>query len=68
LPPGGVPARQWLRDSMRLTHEQKEPIANLEVGDAVVSIARVTSPVLTRVRADEGAYGDRSDLSFEGEQ
>ncbi len=50
-------------DSMQLTRGQREHITRLEVGEAVVSLSRVPSPILVQVKPDGPSYGDRSDFS-----
>jgi len=55
-------------DSLSLSPEQKEHITRLQVGEAVVSLARLQKPVLVQVKAESVLASDKSDLSFSAEE
>jgi hypothetical protein len=51
-------------DSVGLDQKQREHLTRLKVGEAVVSLGRISSPLLVQVRADVDQPGGSSDLSF----
>ena len=55
-------------DSLSLSPEQREHITRLQVGEAVVSLARLQKPVLVQVKAESVLASDKSDLSFSAEE
>ena len=54
-------------DSLALTREQRDHIAKLGVGEAVVSLSRIQKPILVQMRAGPSAHVASSDLSFSAE-
>jgi hypothetical protein len=52
-------------DSMGLNPKQREHLARLRVGEAVVGLGRVQKPVLVQVRADYSTAVESRSLSFE---
>jgi hypothetical protein len=54
-------------DSMGLSRAQREHITRLEVGEAVVSLTRISKPILVQVRGDAVLDGRSRELSFSGE-
>lgn len=57
-----------LGDSLSLSHDQREHITRLQVGEAVVSLARIQKPLLVQVKAESVLAADRRDLSFSAEE
>jgi DNA helicase HerA-like ATPase len=55
-------------DSLSLSHEQREHITRLSVGEAVVSLARIQKPLLVQVKAESVLASDKRDLSFSAEE
>ncbi|HYB45345.1 MAG TPA: ATP-binding protein [Nitrososphaerales archaeon] len=55
-------------DSLSLSKEQREHITRLQVGEAVVSLARIQKPILVQVKADSVYSTDKRDLSFSAEE
>ena len=53
-------------ESVGLNQKQREHLTRLKVGEAVVSLGRIPSPLLVQVRADYRSEGSR-DLSFAAE-
>lgn len=53
--------------SLNLTQEQLAHIANLGVGEVVVSLARLQRPILVQVRAEAVLSVENRDLSLRGE-
>jgi uncharacterized protein len=51
-------------DSVGLNQKQRVYLTRLKVGEAVVSVGRVSSPVLVQVYADQAQAGGSRDLSF----
>lgn len=51
-------------ESVGLNQKQREHLTRLRVGEAVVSLGRIQSPLLVQVRADGAQAGGSKDLSF----
>ena len=51
-------------DSVGLNQKQREHLTRLRAGEAVVSLGRISSPILVQVKADVAQGGAGSDLSF----
>lgn len=54
-------------DSVGLNQKQREHLTRLRAGEAVVSLGRLPSPILVRVRADPAHIDGRRDFSFSPE-
>src|SRR5712691_1328739 len=63
----------WMEDlkligsSLNLTPDQQSYIADLAVGEAVVSLSRIQRPILVQVNAEPVLAEERSDISAGGE-
>lgn len=55
-------------DSLSLAREQREHITRLQVGEAVVSLARIQKPLLVQVKAESVLASDKRDLNFTAEE
>jgi len=63
----------WMEDlkligsSLNLTPDQQSYIADLTVGEAVVSLSRIQRPILIQINAESVLEEERSDINAAGE-